>query len=342
MHRAGSVIINYQLSIEPTPMQDTEIDMTEIINHLAKLQAQLGESDQRFATHRLNTSGSSWTRLKNGNYGAKDHTAMHEKLTAGLAALQEYLTSRALKGVKTLIPFSTVKGVLAGIRNASADDRNRLVIYLAPTGGGKTKLANLLLENYTSRAVLVEASEPWRESYLAAILALCAALGMREVKASTREAEASLLEELRQHPKHIIIDEAHYFGQRTLNLVKLILNKTDSVVILLAIPLLWDRVQRAAGSEVEQLRTRTAASIRADRLSSRDLVDFLVDRLPTIGSLGDGSAAALSAIQDSCNSFGLWDTAERIAAQIRADAGDGDITMDIVKQAIRNVETLRK
>lgn len=331
----------------PTPTTAPEapatyLDSTHpVVARLIELQAD--QSDAIFAARWLSLSATTWFRIKQGSYGARDHSRVLEKLEGGLAAIEDERASRANSPGGRTLQLTGLKTGLAAVRRAFGETRDRLVVILAPTGGGKTTFARALEATYPGRVSSVEATETWRTSYLAAIHVLGQAIGLPDLSNSTRLAEAALLDALRARPRIICIDEGHYFGAATINLIKAILNQTGCTVVLLAIPALWSRIKRSAWEESEQLRTRTCALVEARHLSVEDAQVFLADRLgAAFSQLNDEAAEAARLVANAGNEFGLLDTAERIAAEASTEAGTAPLTLDIIKAAIRNTTALRR
>lgn len=311
------------------------------VRRLADLQG--GESDNRFAQRWLSMSGTSWYRLKTGDYQA-DPEKLLSKCEGGLQQLEDYLAGLRKRGQRgRVLELRPVTKLLDAVKVAQAEPRDRLAVLLAPTGGGKSTVVSALQERYAARVVAVEATESWRESYLAATLAITTALRVKEVASNKRQAEAALLAHLKEKPCILVIDEAHYFGPSTINLVKAIANQTTCTLVLLAIPALWARLKRAAWEEAEQIRSRTAATIEVREVGEKDLDSFVTDRLAGAKEqLKSDWKEALTDIGESANRFGLWDTVERVCAVIHEEAEGGPITLEMVKAAIKNVEATRR
>jgi DNA transposition AAA+ family ATPase len=303
------------------------------------IEIQASESDQTLARRRLSCSPSTWSRIRSGDYHAGDHQRMAEKLAGSLAALEDALAAgAATHAAAGVVPCAFLRAGLAGVRRSFGHPRNRLVVALAPTGGGKTTLGRQIADTYHGRVLSIEATETWRSSYLKACLDILTAAGAREMPASAARAEGALLRELQARPRILVIDEAHYFGSTTINLVKAILNQTPCSVVLLAIPALWRRMSRTAWEEAEQLRTRCCAMVSGDTVHARDVATYLESRIPAAWAALDTEprAAIAAAIVGRANSFGLWSTVEAIASELRDDtAGGAPLALETVTAAVR-------
>jgi len=311
-----------------------------VVSRLIELQG--SDSDRTFSDAQLSVSETVWYRIKTGKYQADDHTRVLKKLTNDLSAIldNEALTG-SIRSAK-ILPLSHITDSRDALNMAFAADRNRIVIVLADTGGGKTMIAKSIARDFSSRTALVEATESWRKSYLAGIQGISRVVGIEEPSKNTRQAEFELLAHLDAHPRIIVIDEGNYFGSACLNLVKAIVNQTSSIVVILAMPVLWNFITRASQQEARQLRNRAAAILELKQLKKRDVALALQESIPNWSSLNGSTNAAVEAVTHAANFFGLWNTVFSIAAFVNDEAGHGDLTMSIVETAIADVQKLRK
>lgn len=310
------------------------------ISRLIILQAE--KSDKVFAKRWLSVHDSTWGRIKAGKYDAADHTAVYEKLAIDLAKMEDHLiiTSGA---EQEILPLLHIRLGLAAVRQAFGQPRNRLVVILADTGGGKTSIAQAIGDEFPGACANAQASEPWRSSYLAALQSIADACKIGQLPPSARKGEAVLMAYLKENPRLIIIDEGNYFGPATLNLVKLILNLTKSTIIILALPIFWDGLIRTARQEAQQLRNRTAAKLTLTDID-HDGVSILL-----AASVGEQWTAmdrveqrtATTKIVKEAKSFGLWNTVVSIASEVRTEAEEQPVSPGIIDRAISNVRALR-
>ena len=146
-----------------------------VILRLAELQA--GQSDKAFAKRWLTVSETTWLRVRTGDYSATDHSRVFDKLSADLARLEDHLVITDGADPEVL-PLQHIAIGLAATRCAFGQARNRLVIILAETGGGKTSIAQAIREEFPGACANAQASEPWRTSYLAALQSIADACGI--------------------------------------------------------------------------------------------------------------------------------------------------------------------
>lgn len=333
-----------------TDMHTNDNNNTPDASHpiVAALMAHQGTmSDQKFTDRYLSAPGAKisstvWHRLKKGEYQRKDYTDLFEKLISALRGIEDHANMTDKMRDNAILPLSTVRASLAAVRKTFDQPRDRLCVILTPTGGGKTTIARAIAETFKGRTSIVEASETWRSSYLAALHDIGEIIGLGTMPTSARAAQAMLFAELKSRPRIIVIDEGNYFGQASLNLIKAILNQTACSVVILALPELWNAMKRRSWVEASQLRTRTIAFLDLKRVERSDVELILKRRLlGKLETLGTAAKEAVNTITDKANSFGLFNTVVQMADAIADEAGDGALTMELVETAIRNVQIMR-
>ncbi len=312
----------------------------DVLTQLRAEQARLALSDGAFVQRYLTVSGTVWSRLNSGSYPA-DATAAFLKLEGNLRQLRlEKAKATKLTGGRAFVPLAPHEAVRHAVTLAklkAADDQDRLVVFLAETGGGKTALARDL--KLAHDGILVEASEPWRESYYAAVRDLASAAGVAEseLDQGKHTAQMALLRKLRANRRVLIIDEAEYFGPRTANLIKLLLNQTETVIVLLAIPVLFRRWQEKAWVESVQLNRRSTAVIVGDPVTAGDVRKFAAGKV----TLDEAEAArACAAIAEAANAFGRYDTVLRVLDDLAAEEAGAPVGLEEARNAVRRVQRL--
>ncbi len=115
----------------------TEIKTNEmpVVKRLIELQGTM--PDEKFARF-LGCSGSSWNRIKTGEYGANPEK-MLERCDNALKKIEDKLAStKRLEPSRVIIPTDAMTAGLQALKECAEHPTNRLVLYLAPTGGGKS------------------------------------------------------------------------------------------------------------------------------------------------------------------------------------------------------------
>ena len=308
----------------------------KVLSDLCSIQDQIKQSDEDFARDHLNYSPTVWFRLKSGQYPVKDLDKVFVTLAQDLRRLREELAIANKRGVQTYHKFDHFTAVLKAITECRTKrNENRLVVYLADTGGGKSTLLNQVRKDFNG--IIVEARESWRKSYFAACSDIALAAGASGAFRGEHDAEAGLITALQTRRMVMGIDEGEYFGPRTINLLKLILNETETVIVLCAIPPLFDRWNQAAWIESQQLKRRTHVVIRCPLIQPADVSEFLAGKI----SLGTDHKAGCLAIAKAANDFGKYDLITRVMEDLvngpsdNPTLADVEKTVDSVKKSLR-------
>jgi hypothetical protein len=161
--------------MQPTIQIDSQ---HPVVSRLIELQA--SDSDRSFARDWLTVSETTWFRIKAGSYAADDHSKVLDKLTSDLAKYLDHLALTSGAKDKPILPLSHIIESRRALNIAFGEDRNRLIIALADTGGGKTTIVKSICRDFPGRVAPVEATEPWRNSYLAGLHGIGTACGLHE------------------------------------------------------------------------------------------------------------------------------------------------------------------
>jgi hypothetical protein len=335
---------------ESTPAASTPVDLAvlytpgqlDVVNELKLIQAASGLSDAKFAQQHLTVHGTSWMRIKDGTYAA-DPDQLLVKLETNLRNIRvQRAVASKLTGNDEFHLITTQQAAIDAVTLAKLkpiEDCERLVTFLAETGGGKTRLGRELTVMHDG--IFVEGSEPWRKSYFAAVCDIAIAAGVPEADLGTSEhtAQRALLKKLKAHRRVLIIDEGEYFGPRTTNLIKLILNQTSTVVVILAIPELARRWQKMAWAESAQTNRRNVAVIEADLIFPEDVKKFAGKSIVFEVERPGQATELFGQIAKAANEFGRFSFVKRVIKEL-VTAGEGVATPDDVAAAIRNTKAL--
>ena len=308
------------------------------VKALRELAESLKISDAVVAKRYIGISKTTWSQLQSGTYPAQDPAAMLEKCEAALQTLTD--ETESVGQAAAIVELSHVKAALAGVKGCYGIPQNRLVVFLAPSGGGKTTFTRKLRQTYRGGVVCGDASETWRGSYLNAAADIAGWLGIEGVFVNPRKAEDAVISALQATPRILVIDEGHACGPAALNFIKAILNRTECRVVFLSIPELWKRMEEKAYEEAKQLRRRTHAKIVVDAVEPSNCRAFLKARLPGYEA-GDEDKEIVAAVIAAANKFGLYDTVDRICAEIDTEGKGKRVTLELVNAAIKRVEALR-
>lgn len=324
------------------------IDIPDYKNHpsilaLVAHQKRLGLTNVRLAKRYLRCSDATWGGLRNGTYLGESISPWIEKIDAALRVIEDEQVDNA--EADDLLDLSDGRAAIKAVRKCANEKRNRLVVYLADTGGGKTDLGKRIQAALGDTVVMTEATEVWRDNYLAACRTVGEALGIAsEDMGSKREAENAIVDSLAVSPRIIFIDESHYCGKEALNLVKLILNRSMSRVLMASMPQLWSRMQAKNWEESRQLRNRTYAKIVVQEIGVADTKLFLSAKMEGFTLLkGEDADQAVEKCRSNANRFGLLNTLQLACNEARIETAGkpATLTVSVVAAALKRVEALR-
>ena len=309
-------------------MTTEELKMiTPRIERLNELRGRVAEiedktiSDADFARRFLPFSSTTWSKLQSGTY-AGGYETIARRLDDAVADIEGRIPNieDAATTRRAFRRTTLARGVLAALAAAreGLDDR-RVVVVLAPTGGGKTAIRDYLA---TRNAVCVEGRQAWRSSYRAFCLDVARAAG-RKLAPTMPEyrIEEEMLGALRAKPRVLYIDEANTMSAQCANAIKLIVNETECCVVIAAIPELWDRFLAGSIQEAAQLVNRCQPILRAPKIGMADAKLFLSAKVQEV-------PGAVQKIAAAANAFGGFRTVMAIDAELSECDSPGEAELE--------------
>jgi DNA transposition AAA+ family ATPase len=156
----------------------------------------------------------------------------------------------------------------------------RVGVIEGESGSGKTSCLGVVRNIYGKRIVETEVRAAWKDSPTALLGQILMDLGEEPGANNAAKRQAKVEKTLRTTRRCLILEEAHHLGPRCLDVVKCLINQTQTEAILAAIPTLLKRVEREAYEESLQLfRNRLAFRVRL-KLNADDISLLLERRLP--------------------------------------------------------------
>lgn len=295
---------------------------------LEKKRAELRQSKNSFSRHTLKISNGTYSQLLGDVYPGNS-AAMVAKLRAAYETFRD-VDSLAVVEVRTdghgeFFETSTLTAVKKGLIAASRrDDELRMVIFLAATGGGKdtairyisSSMAEINRPEREFTFVTIEARESWRKSYFAAVCDMLYAVeGIDAGTMSCRAAENLLITALRSKRVLLAVNEGNYFGPQTFNLFKFLINQTPIVILLCAIPSIFQRLKLKSWDEAKQVIRRSYVTITAPDLTVKDVRPFIAH----LDFQAQDAAAAAIAV--NANQFGAFGFVKRVVEEFADAAG---------------------
>ena len=276
-------------------------------------------------------SYSTWIRVRQNKYTG-DTRAVVEHVAASLDELRRYAAAdeaaRPRQGAETFIMTPDAESVINALAIARANKGvKRLVMFIAPPGGGKSALSDYLRS--TQGALIAYADESWRRSNAAGWLGIGSVLGVREYFRSTAYLQNAVLQRARELGRSLlIIEDANTFGPHTCNMVRDICNHTLMTLLLVGTAIPFSREGRTGYQEGEQMRRRSVAIIRARRISPDWIAPFF-----SWASMNGCASQALQAVADAAERYNKLDFVTSVSGALQAKYGARSLTLsDVIKQ----------
>ena len=240
--------------------------------------------------------------------------------------LQEATSHRIIEQPYVLKQFKSVAQAVRECRQKPSPER--LVKYLAPTGGGKSMLCEYLADTF--HAAVVETREAWRKSYMVVLMDIARACRIRVVNDNwPTRIEDKLVISLSQQNRVLVLDEAEFFGASALNGLKLLLNKTRVSLVLCAVPEAHDNWNRRCPMEADQIARRTHAIIQCSIIDPADAEHFFA------ADQFEDRTESIKHICAEASLFGHYSFLRRMALVLqgtrKADAADVSTAMKRVR-----------
>lgn len=223
-----------------------------------------------------------------------------------------------------ILPITALKAVLKAVKECRGKSGpERLVKFISPSGGGKSIVCRRLEKEYGAR--VVEARDGWQTSYYTFLTDICRALRVRiNSETSPSVIETTLIESVKNKSLVLVIDEGEFFGRRSLNGLKLLLNKTRLAVVICAIPRAHDKWNQYYPDEALQISRRTHAIIEQAAIKPDDAGLFFP------ANQFKDREKALAYAAGEASAFGHFSYLNRLAAQL---AEDPAASADTVKKS---------
>lgn len=163
----------------------------------------------------------------------------------------------------------------------------RFILALGDTGVGKSSAVRILrAKPYGGLITAVEACEIWkgktgRGSAIPLLREIGRASGLRDLPAGRDRLLTAVVDGLSAKRRGIVIDELHHLCPEGVNTLKALINLTPSIIIGMAMPVLWDKLSgsRAGWIECKQIKGNRLAEVIHMRLLVEDVLTYLQARL---------------------------------------------------------------
>jgi len=243
-----------------------------------------------------------------------------------------------------IIITSKITALEQAVRECSAKPGpERLIINLGPTGAGKTYTCNHLIKKFSAR--FVEVRDIWRDSKTGYVplMDICRGLEIRGIRNGNNIAEIQdqLIKYCLERKIVLCFDEGEHFGHASLNLLKLLLNKTRLVPVIFVVPSQYDKWFGWFRNEAEQIARRTHVIIDSSIIEAKDAGLFFPK------NQFEKPAEALKYICREANTFGHYSMLRRISKQLEgiahAELGEkGDVVKAVAAARRQMIRETRK
>lgn len=217
----------------------------------------------------------------------------------------------------------------------------RFVVVLGENGTGKTSTTRVLARSFGSRLLCIEADDTWNNKPNALSGAILSGLGVKHVPPGQTDRFGLVIDRLAETRRTLVIDEGHHMGPKHLNLLKTIINKTPTEVMVCAIPTLWRKLEGAAWEEARQLTGNRLAAKILLTVRESDVERIIRDRLPNLA--GDALKQAVESIMARCVNPKLGNFAflREVLNNLRREHGQESVSLAQWAVAVAAEEKLR-
>lgn len=262
----------------------------------------------------------------------KTPNALMEELGQKLASVMVRRARETEMERIKILPLSRHEKVVTAVRQCLKKTTcERLIVFRAPTGGGKTMLCARLEREFDARIAF--SRQAWTKSYFSFLTDIASAIGFSlggECRPSRME--QAIIRHCRLNAFVLVIDEAEYFGGDALNGIKLLLNETLITVVINVIPEAHDKWSTKHAIQARQLERRQHKWLEQRAVSVDDAALFFPS--------GQFSRPldSLKMIAESASAFGHFSFIKTVADKLEnVRSADEKDVKKAVNAALRRV-----
>lgn len=212
--------------------------------------------------------------------------------------------------------------------------KERLVLIEGPTGSGKTEALRLIAAKYRGTVAQIEAHEGWA-SLTCALSDILRALNIpkNEIPVTKAGSIDKIIDTLKERRSCLIIDEGHHMTAQCLNIVKTIINRTDSVIIIAAIGTLWTKLTARNWEEARQLVHNRLLERVTLRPPATDDVELFINRRCT--GINGSIRSACAKVAQTAETSGRYAFLRRVTERLNSFDGVDNATILAAAESIR-------
>lgn len=338
-------------------MNEAVLQLRQLAREVSNYQAERGWSDAKLCKEIAHVGSSKTYKRILDEDDDLEELAVERQLQNYQAAVE---TIRALRTKERPIEpeyedFSNIMNARAAVGRALLEDEEsvqRLVIIEGNTGTGKDAVRRNLLKNWPKITVAVEATELWRDSVLAPLKAIHAAIHIvKQADRDTKEVPqpprypadilAEILDALRARKLVLLINEAHHFGPRGLNMIKTLINQTPTVVVLECIPALLTRLLSSSYEEAVQLTGNRLCERVYLAPPPADEITLMLERRGVKFADAETRNTAAKTMASEAAQFGNWRFVQQVARKLYEATRKAPVTLQVLTRAIADVRAMR-
>lgn len=272
-------------------------------------------SDSEFARRYLPFSSSTLSRIRNPD---DPYTGSIDNITDKVQQAEDEIASRIdavrinAQSEQAFVQTTLARAIQASVKKARSNKLRKVVVALVKSGGGKSAIGQMLAAKGN---IYVEGRQSWRKSYKSFCAAIARAAGrpVKSKKYTEQDAEDRMLQALSAHDDVLYIDEANTLSAECVNALKLIVNQTNTVIVIAAIPAMWDKLTSGAEEEVAQLVNRCQPILRDRGVSAEDVTPFML----RAGLSQHELDKSIGSIVESANEFGAYKTVVALVEELK-------------------------
>jgi DNA transposition AAA+ family ATPase len=333
---------NTEQTIEPAA------ELKQIAEQIHDIQTRLGLSDSALCKKYADLgSTKTYSRILSGDTEEMNVERQLHNYRQALIKVQMSAATDNQFDESTFSDFSDPTRVRIAVSEAMAQpDNTRLVIVTGESGKGKTAIKEMLCAKWPKATVAAEADENWKDSLPAFLADMIIAVNPIErgdgrsdeeestssktksgeilIPFNTFERKHKLLTALRRRKLCLFIDEGHHLGIRAYNFVKTIINKTETVVVIFADPVLFKNFELSAYRETSQLtHNRLYERIRLAGPTPSEVAVYMQRKQVSFADEKDIPRFAKQLADDS-HGRGEWKVVKLVTKKLRKAKGPID------------------